>query len=265
MKNFFTFLLGVACVAVLFFGHSYWNERIKAAPESTSNVSDNKHKASTTTAENAAQDEDVLAYTTNWPTSAIDRFKQTLSKKQPFKILFVGSPAIGSDTAGTYPTVKEKLLETFGENNIQVGLKTFKSTSTQLIKSNKQDEIAAEEADLIILEPFILENNAGLVSVVQTLNDISKIMEDIKAKKPETTFMLQPSYPVYKGKFYPNQVAELKKFAEQNQITYLDHWSAWPDTNTEEIKEYLQPDKNAPSDKGNQVWSDFILEFLISK
>ena len=264
MKNFFTFLLGVACVAVLFFGHSYWNERIKAAPESTSNVSDNKHKASTTTAENAAQDEDVLAYTANWPTSSVDRFKQTLSEKKPFKILFVGSPAIGSDTAGTYPTVKEKLLETFGENNIQVGLKTFKSTSTQLVKLNKQNEIAAEEADLIILEPFILQNN-GLVLIDQTLSDISKIMGDIKAKKPETTFILQPSYPLYKGKIYPNQVAELKKFADKNQITYLDHWSAWPDANTEEIKEYLQPDQKAPSDKGNQVWSDFILEFLISR
>ncbi|WHY77389.1 SGNH/GDSL hydrolase family protein [Neobacillus sp. WH10] len=264
MKNLFTILLGLACAAVLFFGHNYWNERIKAAPESTSNVSKKQQKK--LNVETASPDEDVLAYTAKWPESAVERFKQTLNEKKPFKVLFVGSPDIGTDTEGTFPAVKEKLLETFGENNIQVDLKTFKSTSTQLVNSNKQDEIAAEEADLIVLEPFILQNNSGLVLIDKTLNDTLKIMDDIKAKKPETTFILQPSYPLYQAKIYPNQVAELKKFAEQHQITYLDHWSAWPDANNEEIKEYLQqPDQSAPSDKGNQVWSDFILQFLISK
>jgi len=265
MKNFLTILLGLACAAVLFFGHSYWNERIKAAPQKTSSLSDKHQRTSTQTVENKFPDEDVIAYTRNWPASAVDRFKQTLGDKKPFKVLFVGSPAIGSNTAGTFPNVKEKLIETFGKNNIQIGLKTFKSTSTQLVNSNKQDEIASEEADLIILEPFILQNNYGLILIDKTLSDISNIMDDIKAKKPVTTFMLQPSFPLYKAKIYPNQVAEPKKFAKQNQITYLDHWSAWPDTNTEKIKEYLQSDQGAPNDKGNQVRSDFILQFLISK
>jgi len=208
MENFLTILLGLACASVLFFGHSYWNERIKAAPQKTSSLSDKHQKTSTQTVENKSPDEDVIAYTRNWPASAVDRFKQTLYEKKLFKVLFVGSPDIGSNSAGTYPTVKEKLLEAFGENNIQVDLKTFKSTSTQLVNSNKQDEIAAEEADL--LEPFILQNN-GLVLIDQTLSDISKIIDDIKSKKPETTFMLQPSYPLYKAKIYPNQVAELSR------------------------------------------------------
>ncbi|QCJ44772.1 SGNH/GDSL hydrolase family protein [Bacillus sp. S3] len=264
MKNFLTIFLGLACAAVLFLGHSHWNERIKAAPEKTSSQTDKQQSGSTQTVQNDASDEDVLAYTTNWPVSAVDRFKQTLTEKKPFKVLFVGSPAIGSDTSGTFPTVKEKLLETYGEKNIHVNLKTFKSTSTQFVNSNKQDEIAAEEADLIVFEPFILQNN-GLVLIDETLRDLTTIMDDVKEKKPETTFIIQPSYPLYKAKIYPNQVAELKKFAEQHEIAYLDHWSAWPDTNADGLKEYLQPDQGAPSDKGNQVWSDYMIQFFISK
>ncbi|MFJ7729669.1 SGNH/GDSL hydrolase family protein [Neobacillus sp. NPDC097160] len=263
MKHFFTIILGIACVAVLFFGHSYWNKRIEAASEKTSSFSNNK-AATTQTIENEGTDEDIIAYTGNWPTTAVDRFKQTQNAKKPFKVLFVGSPAIGSDTAGSFPTVKEKLLKTFGKKNIQVDLKTYHSTSTQLVKSNKQDEIAAAEANLIVLEPFILMNN-GEVLLENTLNDLTKIMDDIKAVNPETTFILQPSFPLYKARIYPTQVAELKKYAEQNQIDYLDHWSAWPDPGTEAIKDYLTSDQSAPSDKGYQVWSDYILQFLISK
>ncbi|MFK9094242.1 SGNH/GDSL hydrolase family protein [Bacillus salipaludis] len=263
MKHFFTIILGIACAAVLFFGHSYWNKRIEAAPEKTSSLSNDK-AATAQTIENEGSEEDIIVHTGNWPTTAVDRFKQTLNEKKPFKVLFVGSPAIGSNTAGTYPTVKEKLLETFGKKNIQVDHKTFHSTSTEVIKNNKQDEIAAAEADLIVLEPFILLNN-GEVLLENTLKDLTKIMDDIKAANPDTTIILQPSFPLYKARIYPTQVAELKKYAAQNQIAYLDHWSAWPDPSTEAIKEYLTSDQSAPSDQGYQVWTDYLLHYLISE
>ncbi|MBO0961029.1 SGNH/GDSL hydrolase family protein [Neobacillus sp. MM2021_6] len=264
MKNFFTILLGLACAAVLIFGHSYWNKRIEAAPKKTSSSLDNQQMTSAQTSENDKVTGDLAAYTSNWPATAIDRFKQTQKEKKPFKVLFVGSPAIGSEKAGMYPKVKENLLETFGDKNVQVNLKTYNSTTTQLVTQNKQKEIAADKADLIILEPFILENN-GVVLIDTTLNDIAKIIDEVQVKNPNTTFILQPSYPLYQAKIYPNQVAELQKWAEQNKIAYLDHWTAWPDSNTSAIKEFLNPDQSAPSDKGNQVWSDYILQYLISK
>ncbi|MDR6121152.1 hypothetical protein QFZ87_000749 [Bacillus sp. SLBN-46] len=263
MKNVLTILLGIACAAVLIYGHSYWNQRIEAAPPKTTE-SPKSQKTTTEANENQELDSNLIAYTANWPKAAVERFKKTHSEKKPFKILFVGSPAIGSDTAGTYPIVKEKLLTTFGEKNVQVAIKTYNSISTQVIKNKGQEEIAAEEADLVVFEPFILLNN-GNVFIQNTFDDITTMIDAVKAKNPDATIILQPSYPLYNAKIYPHQVAQLKQFAEQQQISYLNHWTAWPDASTEAIKEYLSPDQSAPSEKGDQVWSAYLLNFLISK
>lgn len=262
MKNFFTILLGIACIIILYYGHSYWNQRIASASNNTLRSSD--QQISEMAIQDDDRDIDLLALTKNWPASSVDRFKQTLNEKKSFKVLFVGSPAIGSENKGAFPFVKEKLLETFGKDHIQVKIKTYNSTSTKLIYGNNQVEIAAERADLIVFEPFIWMNN-GEVLIENSLKDATKIMEDIKAKNPGTAFILQPAFPIYKAKIYPTQVEELKKFAEKNHLTYMDHWSAWPDPNTKAIVDYLLPDQSAPSDKGNQVWGEYITNFLISK
>lgn len=268
MKNFLTILLGIICVTVLIFGRSYWNQQIEEASAKNKNsLAEKPSSASTSTTQNDNLDlpsKDLIAFTGNWPASAVDQFKHTLSENKPFKILFVGSPAIGSDTSGTYPVVKEKLIATFGKKNIDVSIHTFNTTSSQFIKNKGEESIADEGADLIIFEPFILLNN-GFVVMENTLKDITQVIEEIKAVQPAATFILQPSYPLYKAKIYPSQVTGLKKFAEKNKITYLDHWSAWPDPNADTMKEYLQPDQSAPSEKGNKAWSDFLINYLISE
>ncbi|MDQ0200756.1 SGNH/GDSL hydrolase family protein [Neobacillus ginsengisoli] len=267
MRNFFTILLGIICIIVLFLGHSNWNKKIAASAKNTSVPSTTLVNPTTETEKNTDNEMNatkLITLTKNWPPKAVEQFQQALKVKKSYKILFVGSPAIGSETAGTYQNVKEKLIAAFGKNTIQVVLKIYDSTSSQFVTSNKQEEVAAEDADLIVLEPFILVNN-GKVKIDDSLKDVSKMMEAIKAKKPETSFILQPSFPLYKAKFYPLQVAELKKYAANNHIAYLDHWSAWPDTNSEKFKDYLLPDQSAPSEKGNQVWSDYLVKYLISE
>jgi hypothetical protein len=267
MAKLITALLGVAFIVVLFLGQSHWNQQttttVQAKPVSPSQQS-SPAKIDSPTDDRAMEEKQLLSFTSNWPAASIDRFTQTLKEKKPFKILFVGSPALGSESAGTFPLIQEKLIETFGDKHIQVAIKTFNSTSTQFIKSNKQAEIAAEQADLIVLEPFILLNN-GVILMDVTQQNTTKIIDDIKTKNPETAFILQPSYPVYQAKIYPRQVDELKKYAEKNQLTYLDHWTSWPDSDSDAMKAYLLPDKSAPSNKGDQVWSESILHFLISK
>jgi hypothetical protein len=120
------------------------------------------------------------------------------------------------------------------------------------------------KAGLIIFEPFLLNDN-GKVVIQDSLTNITKIMKDVKAKNPTTTFVLQPSYPLYGAKFYPLQMDGLKEYAKQNKIAYLDHWTSWPGTNNTELKNYLLPDMSAPNKKGNNVWEQFILDYLIHK
>lgn len=265
MKNFFTLLLGIICIAVLFVGHSYWNKQIAAsANQKAVTVVKEKETADSGDKQPAANADELLAYTKNWPESAVKRFKATLADKKRFKILFVGSPAIGSNADGVFPVVKQKLVEAFGKDHLEVASKTFKTTSTQFVSADKQADIAASRADLIILEPFILTNN-GVVLVEDTLKDITTIIDDVQAKKRDTSFILQPSYPLYGATIYPGQVAELKKFAKKHKITYMDHWSAWPDSKDPKLEQYLTAKQEAPNDKGIKVWSDYIVNFLLNE
>ncbi|MGJ7910840.1 SGNH/GDSL hydrolase family protein [Neobacillus sp. LXY-1] len=259
MKTFFTYILGLITIGVLIYGHSYWNQKIEAAPKRDSSAVTKQDIQ-----ESEANSSNLLAFAKNWPADSIEEFKQAMTEKRPFKILFVGSPAIGSETDGAYPIIKNKLLETYGEKNIQVGIKTFNSTSTQLLHSPGMEEVIGEKADLVVLEPFILLNN-GKIKIGDTLKNVTQMMNDIKAGNPKMTFILQPSYPLYNAKNYPTQVGELKKFAESNQISYLDHWAAWPDSNTSEFKNYLLPDQSAPSEKGNRMWSEYLIKYFISQ
>ena len=64
---------------------------------------------------------------------------------------------------------------------------------------------------------------------------------------------------------YPTQVDALKKYAEQQQITYLDHWSAWPNSSDPKLMDYLTAKRDAPSQKGIKIWSNYIVKFLLGK
>ncbi|MGF6953411.1 lysophospholipase L1-like esterase [Neobacillus sp. B4I6] len=260
MLKFLTALLAVGFLITLYLGQSHWNQERQASAKSKP-----VHQSSTSNIDDQnTEEQELLKLTSNWPASAVDQFKQSLKKDKPFTILFAGSPAIGSETDGSFPLIKEKLVKAFGERHINVELKTFNLTSTQLLYQRKQAEIAEVNADLIIFEPFIQKNN-GEVLIKDTLQNTSEIIDDIQADKPETAFILQPSFPLYQAEIYPRQVAELKKYAQEKHLTYLNHWTAWPDPNTSAMKDYLQPDMSAPGEKGYQVWSEYILEFLTNR
>lgn len=265
MKNFLTVLLGIACIAVIIIGNLNWNERIQSA-QATEDVKTTKQNSNTESeSENKeTKNNDITALAANWPATAIERLKQTQAEDRAFKILFIGSSAIGSETAGTFPVVKEKMTETFGEKNVQIALKTFDLSSSEFINNNHQIEIADEAADLVVIEPFILMDN-GVVELSNSLENLSLIIEAIHTKNPESSIIIQPGYPLHNAKYYPKQVAAVKEYAEQNGVTYLDHWAAWPDHQSDEIIEYLLPEQAGPSDKGTQVWSDFLLNYFIKQ
>jgi hypothetical protein len=156
------------------------------------------------------------------------------------------------------------LNENFGTDHIAVSVHTYNVTSNEFIANNTQKEIAAEKAQLIVFEPFLLnDNNKG--TVANSLNNLTKIMGDVKAANPGTTFILQPSYPLYAAKYYPRQVAKLKQYAAQNQITYLDHWTSWPASTDKALNDYLLPGGTGPNEKGIQIWSQYLINYLIHK
>jgi hypothetical protein len=262
MKVFFTAVWAVICLVILFYGHSYWNDRTAVKAEIEKKVSSPTSQASKQT--NEQNYDELLAKAQNWPESARQQFQQKLKQKKSFKILFVGSAALGNKDQGMLKDVIQQLNDSFGSDHLSIAVHTYDVTSSDFLVKNDQLEVEAEKAQLIVFEPFLLnDNNKG--NVRDSLNNLTKVIGDVKAANPDTTFILQPSYPLYAAKYYPIQVAKLKQYAAQNQITYLDHWTSWPATTDKALNDYLLPGEAGPNDKGNQVWSQYLINFLIHK
>jgi hypothetical protein len=254
MKYFLTALWAMVCIGVLVFSHISWNKQtavqaVLSDPAQTVEQESNDVNISTKYIELAA----------NWPEKAKEQFELSLQEGKPFKILF-----IGSSTSEWEKVVSQSIAESYGSERILTFLHTYDLTSKEFVAENKQLELAAEKANLIVIEPFLLNDN-GKVKMDATLTNLTKIIEDIKAENPDTVFILQPSFPFYLPKYYSTQVVALKKYASENNLTYLDHWTAWPATDNIEINGYLNEDQSGPNDKGYQAWAQFLVEYFVKK
>lgn len=255
MKYFFTGLWGLVCLSVLVYGHIHWNKETAAkAVASTPVVKQQDSQES-----NEVNFDQYLALAANWPETAKQSFKQALESKQPFKILFVGTTANQWEAE-----VTQRLTESYGSEHIITAIHTYDQTSKDIVAENKQLELAAEKAQLVVIEPFLLNDNSK-VKIDGTLANLTKIIEDMKLSNPDTTFILQPSYPIYLPKYYSTQVEALKEYAEKNNLTYLDHWTAWPATDSPEIKDYLNEDQSSPNENGYQAWGQFLVEYFVNE
>lgn len=258
MKSFLTTIYAIACVIVLFIGNQYWTNKTTIHIEASNSTEENSIESDTLEEAN----NEILSLTKNWPEQSVERFKLALEEETPFKIVIVGSTALGGD-AGWAVQTKTRLLESYGDGNLTVEIMEYDSTSEGFIEDNKIEELAALKGDMILLEPFILNDN-GKVLIEASLANLATIMETVKQISPETVFFLQPSYPIFQAKRYPVQISELKKYAEVNSIPYLDHWTAWPSSDSEEVKDYLDSEQSQPNEKGHQLWSEFISNYFIS-
>ncbi|MFS0774798.1 SGNH/GDSL hydrolase family protein [Neobacillus sp. 3P2-tot-E-2] len=250
MKYLFTVIWGIICVMVLAYGHFHWQQQtaVKAVvePGLTQEASETDYT-------------EYLKLAANWPQSAKEQFQLALKEEKPFKILFVGSTAMEWEK-----NVTQRLTESFGSDKVVSAFHTYEQTSDDIFAENIPLELAAEKAQLVVIEPFLFNDN-GNVKIDVTLANVTKLMEDIKASNPATTFILQPSYPIYKPKYYSTQIEALKEYAAANGLTYLDHWAAWPATDNPEIKNYLTDDESAPNEQGNQVWAQFLTDYFVTK
>jgi hypothetical protein len=263
MKVFITAVWAIVCLVILFYGHSYWNERTAVKAEIEKKIASPK-VVQEIKKENEPNYDEILAKAQNWPESARQQFQKSLEQKQLFKILFVGSTALGNKDSGMLKDVIQQLNDSFGSDHISITVHTYDVTSSDFIAKNDQLEIASEKAQLIVFEPFLLnDNNKG--NVKDSLNNLTKVIGDVARTNPDTTFILQPSYPLYAAKYYPIQVAKLKQYAAQNQITYLDHWTSWPASTDKTLNDYLLPGGTGPNEKGIQVWSQYLINYLIHK
>jgi hypothetical protein len=266
MKAFLTTLLAILCGGILLWGNIHWNNKttISASePKSDTVQKEPTKQREANNVEKVKNEPEIISYTKNWPTEAVETFKQAQEEGRPYRILLTGSSALGEEPAGWAYQTKEELIKTYSENNVSIEILKYEKTSLQVVQEEDQDEIAAANADLVIFEPFTLNDNTFGVGAENSHINIETIIETIKEINPDTFVILQPPNPIYNAKYYPVQVEALKEFAGQNDIPYLDHWTAWPDPATTEINDYLT--NGEPNEKGHQLWAEYIIDYLITK
>lgn len=262
MKATLLTLLAALCFTLLLLGNMHWDKKTTISTAKTVDTNEEVEQTQTTNTKEQTKAESPLdtlqSYMTNWPEESKDAFVKAYNEKKAFQIAIAGS------TANKWvETVSANLSNTFG-NTIEINELAYDLTSSEFLNEEKMDDIIKADPDLVLLEPFTLKDN-GLVTIEDSLANLQTVINSVKESNAYVSFILQPPHPLYNAKFYPVQVQELKTYAESNQITYIDHWTSWPNPNTEEILPYLTEDRSEPSEKGYELWAKTVSDFMITK
>ncbi|GER74427.1 hypothetical protein [Weizmannia acidilactici] len=188
-------------------------------------------------------------------------FKAAISKGRAYKIAIVGSDAMGIDSNGWGPQLKQALRKAYG-SHVHVSLFAYDMNSDEFIREGKYKDVADFQPDLVLFEPFILNNN-GAVAMENQLNDI----KTAAAAWKDAVLLIQPSFPLYQATNYPDQVDQLEMFTKMEGYTYLNHWKNWPDPNSGKFKAYVKfenGEQTAPSAKGVKVWYEYLRDYFIA-
>ncbi|WP_419881731.1 SGNH/GDSL hydrolase family protein [Peribacillus sp. B-H-3] len=249
MKIFTTIFTILACIAIIFLGNMHWKDEISKAAGSG--------KIRDIAVQEPVEEEknqDLVKVPGNWPEESAALYKKKAEANQKFKIVFAGP-----DAKGWSKEAISKVKEAYGDTIITSVVQT-EGSSLEYVRSDQPKKLMDEQGDMIILESFTLADNSH-VALKDSFYTLTKIIDDVKKNKKDTQFVLQPPNPIYGAKYYPGQVNELKKYAKENKISYINHWAAWPEPSTAAIKEDLTTEQS-PNDKGYKLWGDYVADYL---
>ncbi|MBS4206719.1 SGNH/GDSL hydrolase family protein [Bacillus sp. FJAT-50079] len=257
MKAFIATIAAIVCAIFLVFSYTYWKDQTTVSSFSEKDSTSNQSPKAETSAKQI--DPSLLEKTENWPESARQSLSASLEAGTPYHIAIVGSQALGGED-GWATRLKNEFEETFSKDLINVSIFEFADqTSDQFIMDGGDQLVAESSPDLVLFEPFTLNDN-GNVSVEKNHENIMTFLETVK----ESVVILQPPHPIFNAQIYPGQVNDLHLFANEQNLPYIDHWEVWPDYMTEEIKDYIvEPKQSAPNEKGHELWFTYLKDYFI--
>jgi hypothetical protein len=264
MKKVATIFVIVISIVLMIVGHIYWNEKIHQSVQQAL-AQNGSHAVNKESKQQDDRKKQFIEYAGNLPEAIQQKMENAIFSNQPVRLVIFGSEATSSDPKGWPNLLKHSLDDTYGSDIFSVTVKEYKDmTTTEAVQEDIAQEIIALKPDVILFEPFILNNN-GAVPIEQTLEDITTMLTEIQSALPDVVVMLQPAHPIYNARYYPMEVDELKRYAKENGYIYLDHWTSWPDYKSVEIKNYLVEDDSTPNEDGHRLWADFLKDYFIAK
>lgn len=251
MKIWVNVLALLVLIASLVAGKIYWNHQ---ASEQSAVRPIKIENSSYAEGEEASWKQ----YTQNLPKSVIAKIEQAEKTKKPMKLVIVAS-APKEKVQKTWGTLlKENLKSTYGEDLMDTQVYEYTDMTTlKFINNRTYKQILDEKPDVLLFEPFLLNDN-GVVGIDNTLENINVIISRLKDQNSELVTILQPSAPVYKAENYPNDVKALEKFSKENGYEYLNHWTAWPDYRSKDILTFLAETPGQPNDGGEKRWAKYL-------
>jgi len=253
-------IVAAACLTLIVASHFYWEQNIaavvkeaRAKMETTSKQDEMAHKAET-----------VLARAKQLPAAAQHVMKQAVNENRPIRLVIAGSES--TPEKGGWPDLfKQALDEAYGKGVFDITVHEYEGfTTADADEQRIAADWAEEQPDLVLLEPFLLNDN-GVVTIDDSLEHIQAMIGQLKNAAPNAVVMLQPPNPIANATYYPQQVAALQAFAKENGYTYLDHWPAWPDDESDEFATFIDPDSDLPTKEGAKRWAEVLAKYFIAK
>ncbi|KPB05837.1 hypothetical protein AAV98_05095 [Bacillus sp. CHD6a] len=168
------------------------------------------------------------------------------------------------DTSWTTIFIKEMERVYDGLFNISVTAVQGEVTTSEVAQRDLHLENFNSKSDIVIIEPFLLNSN-GLILIDHSLQNISEIIEELKVENPNMFIFLQPGQPIHKAIYYPIDVKALENWTKENGYTYINHWTSWPDYQSDELQDYVYADSLSPNEKGHEVWAKHLVNYFTGK
>ncbi|MEH7381384.1 SGNH/GDSL hydrolase family protein [Bacillus sp. JJ1533] len=262
-KIIVTAVIILSLVAVVL-GKLHWDDKIAASATSTSNEKTNI-KVEPTNEESGKELKlkEIQGLAKNLPEDIQSKFSSAVENGKPLHLVIAGSSATPEEPAGWPSLLKEELEHTYGTDILKVTIKEIPDkTSSEVVQEGLYQEITDLSPDVLLFEPFILHDN-GRVRFEERLVNITTILDDVRETLPNVSILLQPANPLHRAIYYPKEVEQFQQFAAENNYTYLNHWEAWPDHQTDAIAEFLLKG-GTPNEKGQALWADYLVNYFIS-
>lgn len=260
MKNVFFLIALIGCLAVVVAGKFHWDDKLEQTSET---VSAEVHSETGSTKQSEGPNEIPVSnkefknLVTNFPENLQEKI---MSSNEPITVAVVGSESIGTSKEGLKPNIEKGLEDSYWSGAFTVKQFTFNEATTKsIVEEELYDNVIDVKPDIVLLEAFTLNDN-GVVVIDDGHQNLSTFMSELKDAIPGVSIMLMPSNPIADPGYYALQISALKKYAEANDLVYLDHWKDWPAVDSEEIENYLVDSR--PNEQGFEVWGNFIVNYL---
>ncbi|MBM7661738.1 acyl-CoA hydrolase [Bacillus mesophilus] len=265
-------ILGVVVImsiGTIIAGHIHWKDKLATYHGAKSSVVA-EVESKTESETSSSLPVDVSLYTKNLPEEVQQKFQDAAESNTPVVFTIMGSKSTSASETAWPSLLKQQLTETYGEVILKINIIEIPDkNSTSIIEEELYKEAVSQKPDLVLLEPFMLQDN-GEVTMEDRLKNLEFLLNEFRTSNPEAYIFLQPANPLYQATYYPREIQDLAGYATENNITYLNHWEAWPDLESSELTNYLLQDpnnslKSIPNEAGHKLWADYLIQYFISE